>query len=32
MHVSVVGVLTEDTNPRVSVMKLEKAPEEMYAG
>ena len=26
-----VGVLLEDTDPMVSVMKLEKAPEETYA-
>lgn len=28
---AVVGVLTEDADPMVSVMKLEKAPEETYA-
>lgn len=28
---AVVGVLTEDTDPMVSVMKLEKAPDETYA-
>ena len=28
---SVVGVLTDDTDPMVSVMKLEKAPKETYA-
>lgn len=28
---AVVGVLLEDTDPMVSVMKLEKAPEETYA-
>jgi hypothetical protein len=28
---AVVGVLTEDTDPMVSVMKLEKAPNETYA-
>lgn len=28
---SVVGVLAEDTDPMVSVMKLEKAPTESYA-
>ena len=27
---AVVGVLTEDTDPMVSVMKLEKAPLETY--
>ena len=26
-----VGVLTDDTDPMVSVMKLEKAPNETYA-
>ena len=26
-----VGVLTDETDPMVSVMKLEKAPEETYA-
>ena len=26
-----VGILTEDTDPMVSVMKLEKAPDETYA-
>ncbi|KAL2162922.1 hypothetical protein VTH06DRAFT_6758 [Thermothelomyces fergusii] len=29
--VSIVGVLTDDTDPLVSVMKLEKAPTESYA-
>lgn len=29
--VSVVGVLTDDTDPSVSVMKLDKAPTESYA-
>jgi 26S proteasome regulatory subunit T2 len=29
--VSVVGVLTDDTDPLVSVMKLDKAPTESYA-
>ena len=29
--VSVVGVLTDDTDPMVSVMKLDKAPTESYA-
>ncbi|KRZ75769.1 26S protease regulatory subunit 4 [Trichinella papuae] len=28
---SVIGVLTDDTDPMVSVMKLEKAPKETYA-
>ena len=28
---AVVGVLTGDTDPMVSVMKLEKAPDETYA-
>ncbi|KAK0428446.1 hypothetical protein QR680_010810 [Steinernema hermaphroditum] len=28
---SIVGVLAEDTDPMVSVMKLEKAPQETYA-
>ena len=28
---AVVGVLTDDTDPMVSVMKLEKAPNETYA-
>lgn len=28
---AVVGVLTEDADPMVSVMKLEKAPNETYA-
>jgi 26S proteasome regulatory subunit T2 len=28
---AVVGVLLDDTDPMVSVMKLEKAPEETYA-
>ena len=28
---AVVGVLTDDADPMVSVMKLEKAPEETYA-
>ena len=28
---AVVGVLMDDTDPMVSVMKLEKAPEETYA-
>ena len=28
---AVVGVLTEDADPMVSVMKLEKAPDETYA-
>lgn len=28
---SVVGVLQDDTDPMVSVMKLEKAPTESYA-
>ena len=37
LHVSysqlhaVVGVLLDDTDPMVSVMKLEKAPQESYA-
>lgn len=26
-----IGVLTDDTDPMVSVMKLEKAPQETYA-
>ena len=30
MH-AVVGVLDDDTDPMVSVMKLEKAPQESYA-
>ena len=30
MH-AVIGVLTDDTDPMVSVMKLEKAPQETYA-
>eukprot|EP00124_Ichthyophonus_hoferi_P001196 Ihof_evm6s57 gene=Ihof_evmTU6s57 len=30
-HLSVVGVLADDTDPMVSVMKLEKAPSESYA-
>lgn len=30
MH-AVVGVLGDDTDPMVSVMKLEKAPQETYA-
>lgn len=28
---AVIGVLTDDTDPMVSVMKLEKAPQETYA-
>lgn len=28
---AVVGVLGDDTDPMVSVMKLEKAPQETYA-
>lgn len=28
---AVVGILLEDTDPMVSVMKLEKAPDETYA-
>ena len=28
---AVVGVLMDDTDPMVSVMKLEKAPDETYA-
>ena len=28
---AVVGVLSDDTDPMVSVMKLEKAPQESYA-
>ena len=28
---SIVGVLADDTDPMVSVMKLEKAPTESYA-
>ena len=28
---AVVGVLTDETDPMVSVMKLEKAPDETYA-
>ena len=28
---SVVGVLSDDTDPMVTVMKLEKAPQETYA-
>ena len=28
---AVVGVLLDDTDPMVSVMKLEKAPQESYA-
>jgi 26S proteasome regulatory subunit T2 len=27
----VVGVLSDDTDPMVTVMKLEKAPQETYA-
>lgn len=30
MH-AVVGVLSDDTDPMVTVMKLEKAPQETYA-
>ena len=30
MH-AVVGVLSDDTDPMVTVMKLEKAPQESYA-
>ncbi|KAJ2903841.1 26S proteasome subunit P45 [Zalerion maritima] len=30
-NVSIVGVLTDDTDPLVSVMKLDKAPTESYA-
>src|SRR5205823_1886789 len=30
-NVSIVGVLTDDTDPIVSVMKLDKAPTESYA-
>ena len=30
MH-AVIGVLTDDTDPMVTVMKLEKAPQESYA-
>jgi 26S proteasome regulatory subunit T2 len=28
---AVIGVLTDDTDPMVTVMKLEKAPQESYA-
>ena len=28
---SVVGVMVDDTDPMVSVMKVDKAPEETYA-
>ena len=28
---AVVGVLSDDTDPMVTVMKLEKAPQETYA-
>ena len=28
---AVVGVLSDDTDPMVTVMKLEKAPQESYA-
>lgn len=28
---AVIGVLSDDTDPMVSVMKLEKAPQESYA-
>ena len=30
-HMSIVGILADDTDPMVSVMKLEKAPTESYA-
>ena len=30
-HMNIVGVLADDTDPMVSVMKLDKAPTESYA-